>query len=184
MRGLEWVEGWMGTETEKYFKKNNEGGKKKVRWSRARDRLSGRKERCGSMWGMSITLMNYLRLEIPRPSRGLLAALWSGRGWGGWMGGAMSAPYPLLHPCHRSSNPQCCAADGGLMGGEWKSFLERVQYVYTWAESENISWSMCMCDCVHSRSACRGCSMTKASECTKVNWNVKLAPCRDILRSF
>lgn len=41
-----------------------------------------------------------------------------------------------------------------------------------------------MCDGVHSRSARRGCSMTKASECTKVNCNVKLAPCRDILRSF
>lgn len=41
-----------------------------------------------------------------------------------------------------------------------------------------------MCDGVHSRSARRGCSMTKASEYTKVNCNVKLAPCRDILRSF
>lgn len=41
----------------------------------------------------------------------------------------MSAPYPILHPCHRSPNRQCCAADGGLICGERKSLLERVQYV-------------------------------------------------------
>lgn len=37
--------------------------------------LCGRKERCGSMCETSVTLMNYLRLEIPQPSRGLSAAL-------------------------------------------------------------------------------------------------------------
>lgn len=51
------------------------------------------------------------------------------RGWGGWMEGAMSALYPILHPCHTSPNPQCCAADGGLIGGEREDLLERVQYL-------------------------------------------------------
>lgn len=54
-------------------------GKKKKRQERKRVELEtglcGRKERCGSMCEMSVTLMNYLRLEIPQPSRGLSAAL-------------------------------------------------------------------------------------------------------------
>lgn len=87
------------------------GEKKKARASRAGDRLSRRKGRCGSMWGMSVTLMNYLRHEIPRPSRGLFRCTLIGKGVG-WMSGAVRTPYPILHPCHRSSNPQCCAANG------------------------------------------------------------------------
>lgn len=114
MRGSEGV----GVEASKEIKEDR--GKKKASYNWAGDRLSGGKEKCGSMWKMSITLMNYLRLEIPRPSGGLSAALWSERGWGGWMEGAMSALYPILHPCHRSPNPQRCAADGGLIGGPFR----------------------------------------------------------------
>lgn len=43
---------------------------------RAGDSVSRRKERCGSIWEMSVTLMNYLRLGIPRPPRDPSIALW------------------------------------------------------------------------------------------------------------
>lgn len=83
--------GWGGGGWNRHKMKYRRVKKKKARVSRAGDRLSGREERCGSMWGMSVTLMNYLRLEIPQPSRGLSAALWYGGGVG-WIRGGHHIP--------------------------------------------------------------------------------------------
>lgn len=72
------------------------------------------KERCRSMWGMSVIPMNYLKLEIPRPPRGLSGALWWWRGWGRWMEG-----WCCVRTNHStaSSNPQHCAGNKDVMDG-------------------------------------------------------------------
>lgn len=74
------------------------------------------------------------------------------------MGGAIRTPYPILHPCHRSSNPQCWAVDGRLMGGEWKTLLER-GCGYVEARRQYISCCKCVWVCVWGWSACHRCSV-------------------------
>lgn len=126
--------------------------------------------------------MNYLKLEIPWPSRGLSVALWWWRGWGRWMEGWFCV---RTRHGNAPSNLQNCALNEELMDG-WmdgeRPFRNRnICSLRMRAPVHRDTTSVCMRVCLHV-SAC-SCSKMRVSQCIKVNSTVTLEICWEIFIS-